>query len=267
MEHLVQNVPLLSKAEGAQTKLKVLDLCTGTGCIPLLFRHEFSRSSQYQNIQLECVGVDISPQAIGLAIKNRVRLDRETKTSDTAPPKSVHFTLGQVFKGSNTMINGQQIPFALDAVKQIQSNATHACSFDIVIANPPYISPDAFSNTTSRSVRNYEPKLALVPAVREYNSSIDAGDLFYPALQEIACSVHASILLVEIGDEAQARRVASIFMAQQRWKRVEIWRDFPGSGGQTSHLAFSEDRVAVKGEGNMRSVFACVDWVSDQMDD
>ena len=45
------------------------------------------------------------------------------------------------------------------------SPSTAVPQWDLLTSNPPYISPSGFSLSTSRSVRNWEPKLALVPPV------------------------------------------------------------------------------------------------------
>jgi release factor glutamine methyltransferase len=46
-----------------QEPLKILDLCTGTGCIALALAHAFSQSS--------VIGIDINPEAINLANDNK----------------------------------------------------------------------------------------------------------------------------------------------------------------------------------------------------
>lgn len=127
---------------------------------------------------------------------------------------------------------------------------------DMVISNPPYISPDAFNHSTTRSVRNYEPKLALVPerSNRELLEN-DMGDVFYPRLLEIAKELEAKIVMFEVADLGQAQRVAQMAIQQGIWSTVEIWRDQPSEDGEPGDES-GLPGVAIRGLGHGRSVFA-----------
>lgn len=110
---------------------------------------------------------------------------------------------------------------------------TNGSSWDVLICNPPYISPDQFGNgTTARSVRFFEPKLALVPPTAvsdgerkmpgtsqkiymtsEVNSEtgFDAhADTFYPRLISLSSLLNAKLSVFECGDSQQAQRVAEL---------------------------------------------------------
>lgn len=137
-----------------------------------------------------------------------------------------------------------------------------------MISNPPYISPAAFDTTTSRSVRNYEPRCALVPPTTPASSSqgaeVDAGDIFYPRLLHLAEQVSARVLLVEVADMEQAIRVARMVLGKSKrmWDGCEIWRDWPAAGasgmgdGEGEVVEVQGGRVRVTGEGNGRAVLA-----------
>ncbi|KAI5207605.1 hypothetical protein E4T38_03318 [Aureobasidium subglaciale] len=127
--------------------------------------------------------------------------------------------------------------------------------WDILISNPPYISPQAFKHTTTRSVKRYEPKLALVPNSLDAKTHADneIGDVFYPRLLDIAKQVEAKVVLFEVADLEQASRVAAMAHKQAIWTGIEIWRDDP------AHRTSSEDTttptgVKILGTGNGRSV-------------
>lgn len=81
----------------------------------------------------------------------------------------------------------------MQALARIDDEATPI--FDILISNPPYISPRQFLSTTARSVREYEPLQALVPPANESDklSDADVGDMFYPRLLDIAERVQAKV--------------------------------------------------------------------------
>ncbi|KAH0280396.1 modification methylase HemK, partial [Aureobasidium melanogenum] len=132
--------------------------------------------------------------------------------------------------------------------------------WDILISNPPYISPQAFDNTTQRSVKRYEPRLALVPPPQNsaLSSKVDQGDIFYPRLLEIAQNVGAKIVLFEVADLEQAQRVALMAKDQGIWDDIEIWRDYPSehdSDAEIGNTTALKD-VKILGTGNGRSVFA-----------
>jgi len=109
-----------NRAFPSATPLKILDLCTGSGCIALALAHTFPNA--------QVVGIDIDPQAIALAQEN---------------------------KEHNHISN----------VTFIQSDLYQALKpeekFDLIIANPPYISPQEYE-ALDVSVKNWEDRQALV---------------------------------------------------------------------------------------------------------
>ena len=130
--------------------------------------------------------------------------------------------------------------------------------YDILISNPPYVSPKAYRRETSRSVRDWEPKLALVPFqgdVRDGELSSNNGDSFYPVLFSKAIEVNAKILLLEVADLAQAARVAKLATGTKRWDGIEIWRDWVCVGrSPCERLNIEGKLISVLGEGNGRAV-------------
>ncbi|KAI4719120.1 S-adenosyl-L-methionine-dependent methyltransferase [Aureobasidium sp. EXF-10727] len=236
---------------GTQTlprHLKILDLCTGTGCIPLLAYYEFTTKHGREPNNLEVLGVDISPQALRLANKNLHRLASE---GTLHPTPSLRFLQADVLAVSDSKTSTESP--SLNSVLQTDSTSSHPY-WDILISNPPYISPTAFSTTTTRSVKRYEPLLALVPsAPATFPPSIDDGDTFYPHLLSIAANVSARVVLFEIADLPQAQRVAEMATQQGIWDRIEIWRDDSGDVGAE---VGTTDEVKVLGSGNGRSVVA-----------
>lgn len=234
------------------TNLKVLDMCTGTGCIPLLFHHEFlQRHPDLPGIK--SLGVDLSPKAVQLA---RANLQRQR--SETGAAIALDFVVANVLadKESTDDSRTQSLASILQTYGHKQSQ-----SWDILISNPPYISPKEFKHTTSRSVRNFEPRLALVPEEHYQLHGIDPGDVFYPRLLDIALDQNAKIILFEVADMEQAQRVASMIKSRSCWTGVEIWRDDPAcmddvSVSEQTTTPDMSDKIRIVGSGNGRSVFA-----------
>ncbi|OAX80139.1 hypothetical protein ACJ72_05538 [Emergomyces africanus] len=196
--------------------LRIIDLCTGTGCIPLLLHSLLAPTFP----TLQICGVDISTNALKLARENlehNVKLGRLSARAR----EDISFMRGDVLSGlgdggsmhmssgSNEDLMDKIFPrittTAVDVNYYSGSSTTKNFSFNnfnfnfnftprdpsgdnttsgtlpiseklgpqtntgrdpitIVVSNPPYISPAQFINgTTARSVRKYEPRIALVP--------------------------------------------------------------------------------------------------------
>ena len=230
-----ENISKLSTAYpgGCGHRLRVLDLCTGTGCITLL---SHAMLSPYIR-DLTIMGIDISPGAVSLARQN---LDWNVREGHLHPVarEQVTFEQGDVFNKSSP-VNGQ---------------------WDVVISNPPYISPQGFNKDTIRSVRNYEPKLALVPPARVQSQQPVPdhvhGDMFYPKLLEIASNVEAKLVLMEVDGRSQALRVRQMIHDMRAWDGCEFWMDEPGNRKSSGiyDTEGNENKPRLIGLGHERSV-------------
>ena len=211
-------------------------------------------------------GIDISPTAIELAKKNlkhNVALQRFSlgeRQEDIA-----WFTIDNVFEPTSA--------------EDSRGNWVDM-KWDILVSNPPYVSPTGFHQTTSRGVRNWEPKEALVPlkavaCASDGDGVADerVGDAFYPSLLDIAEQVKAKVVLFEVADMEQAKRVAGMVIGRGVWDDCEIWRDWPDQGVLDSQEVMISGRqpgldqdgsgtggalhdVWVNGEGNGRAILA-----------
>ena len=101
--------------------MRILDLCTGSGCILLSLLH-------YSN-DCEGVGVDLSARALSVAGKN-YEIQRTQR-----PDMKARFLEGNLFEGLEDR-------------------------FDMIVSNPPYIKTDVI-DTLRPEVREYEPVMAL----------------------------------------------------------------------------------------------------------
>lgn len=222
MSHLVKKL----RPSNLPSPLRVLDLCTGAGCIPLLFHHEYFSDTSHANNTLELVGVDISPEALSLARENLIHQIAQLASSPSVSShqmKSIHsigFVQADVLSedGTNTADGSLSLSQAL---KRLSGNSSQL-HFDILISNPPYVSPKSFQQTTSRSVKHYEPRIALVPPVSKESNDQVIGDLFYPKLLSIAEQVNAKLFLFEVSDLNQAKRVSALAAARNVWDKIEV---------------------------------------------
>jgi release factor glutamine methyltransferase len=107
---------ILEYAKNQNKKLTILDIGTGSGCIAITLAIELPQS--------EIIAVDISPDALSVAVANARKLGA-----------SVRFARHDVF---------QRLPF----------------SADIIVSNPPYI-PERERAGMPRNVVDFEPEIAL----------------------------------------------------------------------------------------------------------
>jgi SAM-dependent methyltransferase len=199
-------------------------------------------SSASKAVTLHLLGVDISEKALDLA---RYNLQRLRKVRQLQEDGKLDFIQADILKSPFS----EQVEGVLSLTTALNWEAQPSF-WDILISNPPYISPSAFWKTTTRSVRGFEPKLALVPPRRVMQTDKEQGDGFYPRLLEIARDVEAKVVLLEIADMEQAFRVAQHARKLDIFDGVEIWREQPDATGD----AEIEEGFAVVGQGNARSV-------------
>ena len=107
--------------EDGKESSKILDICTGSGCIAVALAHSLKKSQVY--------GVDISEEAIETARKNA-----------TLNQVDIHFLQKDIFSS--------------DFEKEINHQ------FDVIVSNPPYVR-EGEKQYMHRRVLNFEPALAL----------------------------------------------------------------------------------------------------------
>lgn len=176
--------------------MRILDMCTGSGCILLSLLH-------YSN---DCtgVGVDISGEALEVAEKNAEKL-------------GLGCTLGehQAAANESNLETGKCAEFV---ESDLFSRVTG--SFDIIVSNPPYIRTDIIP-TLMEEVKEHEPIGAL--------DGGDDGLFFYRRIIEEA-PAHLNgggQLFFEIGyDQADA---VMILLASAGFQDIALVQDFAGN--------------------------------------
>jgi len=122
---LKETPPLPPLSKGGQRGVKILDLCTGSGCIAIALAKHFTDADVY--------GIDKSDIAIRYASRNATENNI----------KNVHFIKGDLF----------------EPVTAHCSLFTVHC-FDCIVSNPPYIKT-ADIQGLQREIKDYEPVEAL----------------------------------------------------------------------------------------------------------
>lgn len=180
---------------------RVLDLCSGSGCIGLAIAQAAP--------SFEIVGLDVSPVAVELAQRNALR-------HEITNAKFYQVDLFDDMAMSALKLGG---------------------SFDYIVSNPPYIPEDQYL-VLERSVKDYEDPLALIgtyPLNRDsLTQNLGDGMAFYRRISIISKTLLSQNLksqdssripriVLEIG-QGQADGVSAIFNRLS----TETWRDFAG---------------------------------------
>lgn len=148
-------------------RLKILEVGTGSGCIPISIIHDLIKTNFQKNINI--TAIDISEDALQVARENAEKL-----------------ILNSQFSISNTQHTQTDISHLIpdtslvfsqaDILSQDIQNKLNRVGFDLIISNPPYIKSSQISSLMS-DVKDFEPRLAL-------DGGVD-GDIFYKAIRNI----------------------------------------------------------------------------------
>ncbi|SEP55009.1 peptide chain release factor N(5)-glutamine methyltransferase [Flavobacterium urocaniciphilum] len=120
-EELVEWIVESTKLEAGSTKLKVLDIGTGSGCIPISLKKEIPNSDVFT--------IDVSEKAIETAAKNASE-------------------------------NNVEINFKHQSVLEMDNLDEFGTKFDVIVSNPPYVR-NLEKQEIKKNVLDYEPHLAL----------------------------------------------------------------------------------------------------------
>lgn len=241
---LVKREAYLRRPSLAARRLKILDACSGSGCISLLLHNLLSKSDHLKPFgTLQIDGIDISEKALELSQENLVR-NVAKKYLNPEASSQVSFMKYNILKSRH----GRGI------------FAPH--DHNIIISNPPYISRQEYDMQIPRSVRDWEPELALVPSFSPdpvNHCGVDPADIFYKVLMQMYQHgrKHSFMLVMEVGDEAQAKRVLAVALnryAMDRNNTVSVWRDSPDVRPSGEDLVVEGKTIRSEGQGNVRTV-------------
>jgi release factor glutamine methyltransferase len=191
----------------ATKPVRLLDLCTGSGCIPLLLCHLWPSGS------VRAYGVDIATEAVQLATENAQMCGYHASSSDSEP--------------SSPLVRNTFRPLLADirAPDFVRISGLHP-PFDIITSNPPYI-PQHEYDVLPPSVRDFEDRRALLG---DPDPGSEAGDglTFYRRIAQLIVRdrllANQGVLALEVG-KGQARDVERILHDEGHLKKTVVWED------------------------------------------
>ncbi|KAI8926894.1 S-adenosyl-L-methionine-dependent methyltransferase [Entophlyctis helioformis] len=186
--------------------LRILELCSGSGCISLLLAHELRAIG----LQAQIVAVDIAGPALRLA-----RLNQRLLGIDTAALRFVH---GDLFDDG-----------LVATLLSLASDDPADAGFDLIVSNPPYIPPAELA-ALEPSVLDWEDPRALL-------ASDAQGTRFYTRIEaQLAPALLAErpvtadsgwpALVFEIGSGQAAAVRAQL--GPLAWRASLVWQDGAG---------------------------------------
>ncbi|CAO1621935.1 unnamed protein product [Jaminaea pallidilutea] len=203
-----------------QSTLKILDLCTGTGCLGLLLATSLARLRRERpDLEFSVTCSDLSTSALDLVRRN-IQGNNHLLASGCKGDTEIHVHQGDLFSDSD-----------------VHSLVRRYGPFDVIVCNPPYI-PVQEWRELDVGVKEWEDRRALVGERRgDGNDDVDDGLVFYRRIAHIlgesttarkgqtALPSATPLVALEVG-KGQAREVASILVeCAQGVGRTEIWED------------------------------------------
>lgn len=185
-EHLVlETLDLakrLQKKESVQDKLHLADVGTGSGAVAIAILRHLPTS--------HLIAVDISPAALEIAKRNAQR----------------------------HALDDQRISF-------VEGDLLSWCSpkqqFDIIVSNPPYVSPQEYQNLP-KTVRDFEPRLALI-------SEPDGGSVIARLISQASQHVRPGGYLIFEFSPMLESRLPDLISPTGAWSAPIISKDIGGN--------------------------------------
>lgn len=188
-EELVEWIIESQKSKVKSQKISILDIGTGSGCIPISLKKEIPNAI--------VSAIDVSEKALEMARKNAV--DNEVE---------VHFILQNILE--------------IDTLNELPiSNFQFQTEFDVIVSNPPYVR-NLEKQEIKKNVLDYEPHLAL------FVEDSDAL-LFYRKIAQLALTslTPNGKLFFEINQYLGKETVE--LLENLGFKNIELRKDFVGN--------------------------------------
>jgi release factor glutamine methyltransferase len=191
-KELLQN-RLPEKTRSLDRKIKILDLCTGSGAAAISLKNEMP--------ELEVYASDISEEALETAKQNAARL---------LPGSIIHFYHGDLFNllpSSGSSKQTGQSPLLFSDAK-----------FDIIVSNPPYIPSDDIESLQAEVKK--EPRIAL-------DGGASGLEIIKRIVNESPDFLHCGGILLMEADPNQMEKI-KILLENRGYNNIQFYNDLSG---------------------------------------
>ena len=188
------------------TEFRILDICTGSGCVPVSVGLDLYKKLKAKNIPtaISVTAADISEAAMEVAKKN-YKLNLDEYMSDMSAFEST---------GTENNISGLEYRFVIsDLFNNIEGK------YHIITANPPYIVQKEIEDLMPE-ISEHEPRLAL-------DGGADGMDFYRRIVKEAVDYLYPDGRLLMEFDDSQAEPVADM-LKEAGFTDVEVHRDLAG---------------------------------------
>lgn len=147
-EHLVETVLELVREEYEQlaTKLRIMDVGTGSGCIALALANELPFA--------EVSATDISSEALEIARANAARLQLDGRV------EFLHCDVLQPVRSKPKQLSSRATLSTAKGSRGTHTSTSPFNDLDFVVSNPPYVAYSE-ADKVQRSVKEFEPQAAV----------------------------------------------------------------------------------------------------------
>ena len=176
------------------TRLRIVDVGTGSGCLAVALAHELPAA--------EVFATDISAKALEIARGNAARHDAH-----------VHFVQCSLLE---PFFSRGPFEFSAGGADAVETKR----SFDLIVSNPPYVPRDEIEQLP-RDVIGHEPDVAIF-------GGADGSQFYGPLVAQAARVLRpGGHLVMELGYNT-LERVRPLFDAWSAWKHIRVTQDLAG---------------------------------------
>ena len=201
VEWVLEEVAVLQNIQGE--KISILDIGTGTGCIPISLKHHLPNTT--------ISAIDVSQEAL-ITAKENAKLNSV----------EIDFFEADILKTENLNIIANKIKQSFNKNEVTSSQTSHNdVKLDIIVSNPPYVRELEKIEIKNNVLKN-EPHLALF--VDDNNPLI-----FYDKIADLA-KLHLSengLLFFEINQYLGKETVK--MLEDKGFNKIELKKDFSGN--------------------------------------
>ena len=201
----------VSETGAGNTEFRILDICTGSGCVPVSVGLTLYKELKERGLKREIsvTAADISEAAVTLAEKNYKLNLEELKKETSMLPSEKSDGIANV-----ELLSGLRYSFVIsDLFNSIDGK------YNIITANPPYIVRNEIDGLMPE-ISEHEPRLAL-------DGGVDGMDFYRRIVREAVNYLYPGGRLLMEFDDSQAEPVSKM-MEEAGFMEVEVHRDLAG---------------------------------------